>query len=271
MALSHTSTTALSSAENLVKDILSINDASQSLKSLCHQVGPDSVNNGSVARIATPLATALSVAEGAALLADTELTFSIADMLPHKYGNKVSYSTEWEQDSVASARQRLAEDIVRSHQRASDAVVLAAVAASADIPINQVADITTMNLDDLLLASAVLRWRGMLANVYCSSNIFNTLKSKELAAGVLSPAGEILGLTWIPCDLPQPTVSGDVVCLVGDIANELVVSDAGLRVNVDAQSSAANAISDQVSVFSYERYSLGAWGDGGGLTRIELA
>ncbi|MDB4770922.1 hypothetical protein OAG60_02480, partial [bacterium] len=204
MALSHSVTTSVSSAENLVSDILSINDASQSLKTLCHQVGPSAVNNGAVARIATPLATALSVAEGAALLADTELSFAIADLLPHKYGNKVSYSTEWEGDSIKSARLRLAEDIVRSHQRASDAVVLAAVAGSANIPINQVTDVTSMNLDDILLASAILRWRGMLPNVYCSNNIFNTLKSKELAAGVLGPASEILGLTWVPCNIPAP-------------------------------------------------------------------
>jgi hypothetical protein len=48
--------------------------------------------------------------------------------------------------------------------------------------------------------------------------------------------------------------------MVGDQSREVAVSDNGLRIAADGESSAANEINGQVSVFSYHRFSLGLWG-----------
>ena len=93
----------------------------------------------------------------------------------------------------------------------------------------------------------------------------------EVASGLLSESGHLLGMTWVPIDLPAASASGDLVLMVGDLSREVAVSDKGLRIAADGESSAANAINDQVSVFSYHRFSLGLWGNGSSLVRVVIA
>ncbi len=270
MAQSNTSNPQVSPAELLVRDILDINDKSNSLLDLCYQADSSRVRNGAAVRIASPLSKAVPVLEGAELTADAEMEFSLAEMTQHKFGNRVSYTTQWEEDSMASAREMLSRDIIRSHQRASDEVVIDELVASTAIPEVSAASLAGVSLSNILDAASSLRWQGMLPNLYCSWSVLNQLKNLELANGVLSDPAELLGLTWIPCDIPEATESGDLLLMVGDISKELVAADKGLRVSVDTQSSITNALSGKVAVFSYQELAVGAYGSGAGLTKITL-
>ena len=60
--------------------------------------------------------------------------------------------------------------------------------------------------------------------------------------------------------------------MVGDQIREAAVSDNGLRIAADGESSAANEINGQVSVFSHHRFSLGLWGgNDSSLVRVVIA
>ncbi len=271
MAQSNTENPQLSPAIKLVNMVQSISDKYPSMLSLCNDVGPEYVHNGSIVKLAAELDDAQVVLESAALAADTDLTFSRVAMEETKLGNRVSYSLEWENDSISAARDRLAHSIVKSHQRASDAIVLAKLASSVDIPVATVASLAALTLDDLYNAMGGLRYNGMLPAIYAPYNVYADIKSKEVASGVLSDPTDLLGHTYVPLSSPPPTVSGSLVCYVGDLPAEMVCSRKPLRVNVDTESSVSGALNGMASVFSWERFSLGLSGSGLDLVRIELA
>ncbi len=271
MALDRNSIPQVISSEELVAEILDTNNKYQSLLDFAHNVGNSYTSNGKVARISQPKETAVAVNEGDALSADSDIKYALVNFSNYKFGNISQMSREWYEDTFADARANLASQVVRSHQRASDSAALSVLGGSVDIAEKSVADAASLALGDLIDACSSLSWHGMLPSVYCSAQQYHQLKGLEIASASLSPAGEVLGLTWIPCDLPSASASGDVVCYVGDISRELCVSDKGLRVAIDSESSVANALNGMQNIVSYHRFSLGLWGDGSSLSKIVLA
>ena len=75
----------------------------------------------------------------------------------------------------------------------------------------------------------------------------------------------------MPSNLGPVDSSGDLLALVGAVDQELCVSDMGLSISVDSESSALNALNDSVTVYSRQRFALGYHGDGNGLAGIEVA
>ena len=271
MAQSLSQNPQVAHAEKLVADILDANSKYDSLISLVHQAGPDRVHNGAAIRVDQALDKAVAVAEGEPLSANTSVVYSLADLLPHKFGNLVNYSREWEEDSMEAARKNLALDIVRSHQKASDEVVQAALLASVSIAATPVADAASLTINDVYASAAVLKFHGMLPNVYCNFGVYNQLKTLESAAGHLGDPLSVLGMNWVPVDFSAATASGDILLCIGDISKEFVAGRKPLRVHVDGESSAANLINDRLSVFSYDRFSLGEYGSGDCLSKVVLA
>ncbi len=268
MALSENNSPQLINSEELVREILDTNNKYQSLLDFAHNVGP-SYLNGAVARINTPKATAVAVSEGDALSVSSDVEYALVNFSQYKFGNLTQFSNAWYEDAYADARANLASQIVRSHQRASDSAVLGLLAGSTDIAELEVSDISSLALSDLIDACSSLSWHGMLPSVYCSAQQYHALKGLELANACLSPAGEILNMTWVPVDFPTAS-SGDPILYVGDISRELCVSDKGLRIAIDRESSVANSVNDQENIISYHRFALGLWGDGSSLSKIVL-
>ncbi len=271
MALDRSSNPQVINSEALVSEILDTSNKYQSLLDFAHNVGPNYTSNGAVARVSQPKPVAVAVAEGAALSVPADAEYALVNFAEYKFGNMTQMSLEWYNDAFNDARANLASQIVRSHQRASDAAVLEVLDGSVNIAEKEVADVASLALSDLLDACSSLQWYGMLPAVYCSSQQYHQFKLLEVSEGLLSPAGEVLGMTWIPVNIPAAASSDDVIAYAGDISRELAVSDKGLRVSLDTESNVANAVNDMQNIVSYHRFALGLWGDGSALGKIVLA
>ena len=269
MAQSHASNPQLSK-DKLAKEIGDIYSKHISLLSLCKQVDPSLVHDGKVVSVSTRIDTALEIAEGDPV-GNTDMTLALAAMAETKSRNSVLLSDEILEDSMESFRLSLLEEVVQSHQRYSDNYILGVAGSSVTIPSTQVASMAALTLSDLHAACVAVSYSGSLPDLFCSQSTYFAFKDLELASGVLSEAGSVCGLRWVPTDAPA-SASGDVVALVGDPSRHFVVADNGLQVMLDDQSSTVNSLSDQSVLYSRQRFSLGEYaGAGSGLAKIRIA
>ncbi|MDA8967975.1 hypothetical protein N9F76_01640, partial [bacterium] len=82
------------SKQKILDHIVDVNDKSVSIISHCYDAGSSLIHDGAVVRIVSGLDTAVAVAEGELLSADTDVTIAQASMSSYKFGDKVVYSSE---------------------------------------------------------------------------------------------------------------------------------------------------------------------------------
>ena len=270
MSLNRVNDAALVHAENLVNHIQDIHSEEQSLLSQCFQLPPNKLHNSKVAKLGGMLPEAVEIAEEGSLASvDADLTFAIADLDEHKLMNKLSYSSEWEEDSNEAGRQQISKQLVRSFVEKSDEIVVNKL--KSELSNVSVTGLASLSVSDLHDAISGLRFPGNLPAIYCNQQVYAHIKGLEAAAGFMSDAGLLLGYVWMPSNLGPVDSSGDMLALVGSVDQELCVSDMGLSISVDSESSALNALNDSVTVYARQRFALGYHGDGNGFAGIEVA
>ena len=270
MAQSHTANPQLSN-DKLAKEIGNIYDKSVSLLSLCLQADPALVHDGKVVSVSSRIDTAVAVAEGDPISTDTDMSVVQTDMIGTKSRNHVILSNEILEDSMESFRLTLLEEVAQSHKRYSDAYIANLIQSAALIPDVNVASTSALTLLDIHAACIAVNFNGILPDLFCSQEVYFALKDKEVEAGLLSEAGSVAGLRWVPVSIGPASASGDLVAFVGDPKDHFVVADHKLRVALDSQSSAANALHDQSSLFSNHRFSVGQYQSvGTGLAKITI-
>ncbi len=270
MAQSRPNNPQVIQSQRLVDVILDIEDKSPSLLSQCLQVSVEHLSNGVAVSVASQMLDAVEVAEGDPVGQETDVTVSRALMAETKSRNSVACTTEILEDSMESFRESIANEVVASHKRYSDKYIADLLKGSVNVADVNIADASSLALSDISAAASTVRFLGSLPYVYCSVGVYHQLRELESVAGYQSEVGLVNGLVWQPADLGSPSVSGDLVALVGDVSNHLVAADGGLRVNVTTESTAADAVNGLARIYSNHRFAVGEYGSSVGLSKITL-